>query len=138
MEINITILFQALIFLMLLITLSVLLFKPMKFLTRHRENLILKNNDNILKLGTYISHQNYHIRKKIFLTQNKISKIDKYLCQYEVFKEYSFYKRIQFTNFELQRNNDSRLKKELFLAIKHFEIQKCLISIKIKNKLYRS
>jgi F0F1-type ATP synthase membrane subunit b/b' len=74
MEINITIIIQALIFLMLFICLSNILFKPLKYLSESRFNLINIEKQKILRLQENIIKQEYYIKKNIFLLENKTKK----------------------------------------------------------------
>jgi len=74
MEINITIIIQALILLMLFISLSYLLFQPLKNLANSRLKLINDEKKNIAMLKDIISEQKYYIDTSIFFIRNKINR----------------------------------------------------------------
>jgi hypothetical protein len=89
MEINVTIFIQALIILMLFVSLSKLLFHPLENLFKERFFLLIGERKQIYKLKNGIINQEYHIKKIDFLIKHKIRRKNKQINRCK-----NFYKRI--------------------------------------------
>jgi len=135
MELNITIFIQALIFLMLFIFSSQIIFKPLRTLFLERSQIINHEKQKILTLKSSIKEQKYHIKKTIFLIRNKVQRQHRSININNVLKEKEFQRRINFQQSEKYRNSIFKLKNEIFLVRKKVIVDKNNLTKHIMDKL---
>jgi F0F1-type ATP synthase membrane subunit b/b' len=135
MELNITIFIQALIFLMLFIFSSQIIFKPLRTLFLERSQIINHEKQKILTLKSSIKEQKYHIKKTIFLIKNKVQRQHRSININNVLKEKEFQRRINFQQSEKYKNSIFKLKNEIFLVRKKVIVDKNNLTKHIMDKL---
>lgn len=116
MEINVTIFIQALIFLMLFLFSSKLLFNPLDEVYTKRRNVTNNEECQISIIKSSINEQKYYLAKIIFLLENKIRRKNTYITKYQNLKKRKYEKIINIRNSEKYKNITFQLQNEFGIA----------------------
>jgi len=116
MEVNVTIIIQALILLMLFVFSSKLLFNPLKEMFSKRLELTSNEELKISTLKNEVVKQQYYLIRVVFLMKNKINRQNTYLKRIHEFYRRKHKKIVKFRNNEKNKNVIFKLQCEFYIA----------------------